>query len=207
MTSRLNPYLNLNGTARQALEFYQGVFGGELNLMTFGDMGAAEGSDAGKIMHGQLESDAGDTLRGYFEQLAAGGVTEMPLQKQVWGDEFGMCVDKFGISWLVNISQPQAEPLRPALLARGGRNPDPPEPPAPGCMMGGCHYSPSKAVSRGSAPGPGSPPPPPWSGTCGSRPKLPSGTAPCCAPTSARSSSGTARTFRTVRCCTAAMTR
>jgi PhnB protein len=47
-------------------------------------------------------------LRGYFEQLAAGGVTQMPLQKQVWGDEFGMCVDKFGISWLVNISQPQA---------------------------------------------------------------------------------------------------
>jgi PhnB protein len=105
--------------------------------MTFGDMGAAEGSDAGKIMHGQLETtagytlmvadvpshmeyhapagfsvslsgDDGDALRGYFEQLAAGGVTEMPLQKQVWGDEFGMCVDKFGISWLVNISQPQA---------------------------------------------------------------------------------------------------
>ena len=31
----------------------------------------------------------------------------MPLQKQVWGDEFGMCVDQFGVSWLVNISQPQ----------------------------------------------------------------------------------------------------
>ena len=55
-----------------------------------------------------LSGDDGDALRGYFEQLAAGGVTEMPLQKQVWGDEFGMCVDKFGISWLVNISQPQA---------------------------------------------------------------------------------------------------
>src|ERR1700760_3518200 len=184
MTSRLNPYLNFNGTARQALDFYQGVFGGELNIMTFGDMGAAAGADAGKIMPGRRESDPGytlmapdlpshmefqapagfsvslsgddgDALRGYFEQLAAGGVTTMPLQKQVWGDEFGMCTDKFGISWLVNISQPQAEPLRPALLARGGRNPDPPEPPAPGCMMGGCHYSPSKAVSRGSAPGPG----------------------------------------------------
>jgi len=137
MTSRLNPYLNLNGTARQALEFYQGVFGGELNVMTFGDMGAADASDAGKVMHGQLETSAGytlmvadvpshmeyqapagfsvslsgddgDVLRGYFEQLAAGGVTQMPLQKQVWGDEFGMCVDQFGIDWLVNISEPQA---------------------------------------------------------------------------------------------------
>ena len=136
MTSRLNPYLNLNGTARQALEFYQGVFGGELNIMTFGDMGAADASDAGKIMHGQLETSAGytlmvadvpshmeyqapagfsvslsgddsDALRGYFEQLSVGGTVTMPLQKQVWGDEFGMCVDQFGISWLANISQPQ----------------------------------------------------------------------------------------------------
>ena len=136
MASRLNPYLNLNGTARQALEFYQGVFGGELNIMTFGDMGAADASDAGKVMHGQLETSAGytimasdapshmeveapagfsvslsgddsDALRGYFEQLSAGGTVTMPLQKQVWGDEFGMCVDQFGISWLANISQPQ----------------------------------------------------------------------------------------------------
>ena len=137
MASRLNPYLNFNGTARQALDFYQGVFGGELNIMTFGDMGAADATDAGKIMHGQLETDAGytimaadtppgmeyqgmhgfgvslsgddgDVLHGYWEKLSASGTTTMPLQKQAWGDEFGMCVDKFGISWLVNISQPQA---------------------------------------------------------------------------------------------------
>ena len=35
----------------------------------------------------------------------AGGT--MAMRKQVWGDEFGMCVDRFGISWLVNIGQPQ----------------------------------------------------------------------------------------------------
>jgi uncharacterized glyoxalase superfamily protein PhnB len=55
-----------------------------------------------------LSGDDGDALRGYFEQLAAGGTVTMPLQKQVWGDEFGMCVDQFGISWLANISQPRA---------------------------------------------------------------------------------------------------
>jgi PhnB protein len=137
MASRLNPYLNFNGTARQALEFYRGVFGGEFTLSTFADFGMADGPDAAKIMHGQLETaagytimaadvpghmeyhapagfsvslsgDDGDALRGYFEQLSAGGNVTMPLQKQVWGDEFGMCDDKFGISWLVNISQPQA---------------------------------------------------------------------------------------------------
>ena len=137
MASRLNPYLNFNGTARQALEFYTSVFGGELTLSTFADFGNQGSPDADRIMHGQLETDAGytlmaaditsdmeyhpmagfsislsgddgDILHGYWEKLSASGTTTMPLQKQVWGDEFGMCVDKFGISWLVNISQPQA---------------------------------------------------------------------------------------------------
>jgi PhnB protein len=27
----------------------------------------------------------------------------MPLEKQMWGDEFGMCVDRFGVSWMVDI--------------------------------------------------------------------------------------------------------
>ena len=138
MASVLNPYLNFNGNARQALEFYNSVFGGNLNVSTLADFGTPKDApDAGKIMHGQLETDAGytimaadvpshmeyhapagfsvslsgddgDALRGYFEQLAAGGTVTMPLQKQVWGDEFGMCVDGFGVPWLVNISQPQA---------------------------------------------------------------------------------------------------
>ena len=137
MASQLNPYLNFNGNARQAMEFYTNVFGGNLNINTFADYGAADSPDANRVMHAQLETEAGytimgadvtsemeyhpmagfsvslsgddgDQLRGYFEKLAAGGTVMMPLQKQVWGDEFGMCSDKFGVSWLVNISQPQA---------------------------------------------------------------------------------------------------
>jgi PhnB protein len=136
MGSRLNPYLNFNGNARQALEFYQSVFGGDLSLSTFADFGAKDSPDAERIMHGMLETDAGytimaadvtsdmeyhpmagfsmslsgddaDALRAYWDKLSASGTTTMPLQKQVWGDEFGMCADKFGVSWLVNISQPQ----------------------------------------------------------------------------------------------------
>jgi PhnB protein len=138
MASVLNPYLNFNGNARQALEFYASVFGGTLNVSTFADFGQKDSPDAEKIMHGQLESEAGytimasdqpsemgeyngmhgfgvslsgddgDLLRGYWEKLSAGGTLTMPMQKQAWGDEFGMCTDKFGVTWLVNISQPQA---------------------------------------------------------------------------------------------------
>jgi PhnB protein len=135
VTSRLNPYISFPDTARQALEFYRGVFGGDLTLNTFGEAGAAEGADADKVMHGQLETPAGytlmasdtpagmdrtvgtnislslsgddaDELRGYFAKLSEGGAVTMPLEKQMWGDEFGMCVDPFGIAWMVNISQP-----------------------------------------------------------------------------------------------------
>jgi PhnB protein len=135
MTSRLNPYLNFNGNARQALEFYHSVFGGNLTLSTFAEFGA-QGPDVDRIMHGQLETGAGytlmaadvtsdmeyhppagfavslsgddvDALHGYWEKLSASGTTTMPLAKQAWGDEFGMCADQFGVPWLVNISQPQ----------------------------------------------------------------------------------------------------
>ena len=133
MTSRLNPYLNFNGNARQAMEFYASVFGGEPMITAFSQFGT-EGPDADRVMHSVLETDAGysimaadvlstmdyqpiagmsislsgddgDVLRGYFEKLSENGTTGMPLQKQAWGDEFGMCTDRFGVSWLVNIAQ------------------------------------------------------------------------------------------------------
>jgi PhnB protein len=134
VASRLNPYISFDGNARQAMEFYQGVFGGSLALNTYGEYGAQDAPEADKIMHGQLETDGGltlmgadnppgtehqpgnnisvslsgedaDELRGYWEKLADGGIVSVPLEKQMWGDEFGMCVDRFGISWMVNIGQ------------------------------------------------------------------------------------------------------
>jgi PhnB protein len=60
----LNPYLNFaDARAREAMEFYASVLGGELNVMTFGDMGT-EGPTATQVMHGQLETPAGLTLMG-----------------------------------------------------------------------------------------------------------------------------------------------
>ena len=41
-------------------------------------------------------------------KLSDGGTVTVPLEKQMWGDEFGMCMDKFGIDWMVNIGAPQA---------------------------------------------------------------------------------------------------
>lgn len=134
MTTRLNPYLTFFGNAREAMEFYQSVFGGELDTTTF-----AEGqmphdpASADHLMHAQLESPNGlvlmasdaapgmdvtpgsafsislsgedeAELRGYWDKLADGGTVTMPLEKAPWGDTFGMANDKYGVSWLVNIA-------------------------------------------------------------------------------------------------------
>ncbi|MER7893156.1 VOC family protein [Micromonospora sp. NPDC048909] len=136
MASRLNPYLNFPGKARAAMEFYHRVFGGDLRLNTFGEIGEQDPALADQIMHAQLETERGftlmasdlppgmehspgnnisislsgddaDELRGYWTQLSESGAVVMPLEKQMWGDEFGMCTDPFGIAWMVNISQPQ----------------------------------------------------------------------------------------------------
>ena len=54
-----------------------------------------------------LSGDDADELRGYWEKLSDGGSVSVPLEKQMWGDEFGQCEDRFGVSWMVNIGQPQ----------------------------------------------------------------------------------------------------
>lgn len=133
MASRLNPYISFKDNAREAMEFYRDVFGGTLDINTFGQYGAPEGPEADKVMHAMLETDSGFTLmasdtpegmshnpgdnisvslsgddeqelRGYWDQLSAGGTVTMPLEKQMWGDMFGSCTDRFGIGWMVNIA-------------------------------------------------------------------------------------------------------
>lgn len=134
MSLRLNSYLGFPGTAREAMEFYRDVFGGALEQSTFGEAGQSdEPGERDKIMHAMLvtpdgfvlmgadqpagtehvpgnahavslsgEDDA--RLRGWWERLSEGGEVSLPLTRAPWGDSFGMCTDRFGTSWMVNIS-------------------------------------------------------------------------------------------------------
>ena len=134
MAIRLNPYVNFKDDAREALEFYQSVFGGELTMSTFADFQSAQDpAENDLIMHGQLDgpngitlmaadtpkhvefkapagisiSLSGDddaTLRGYWDKLVDGGMVIEPLEVAPWGDAFGMLIDRYGITWLVNIA-------------------------------------------------------------------------------------------------------
>jgi PhnB protein len=64
MTAILNPYLHFRDTAKAAMEFYHGVFGGELTVTTFGESGDPYPGEGEKVMHAQLETPSGFTLMG-----------------------------------------------------------------------------------------------------------------------------------------------
>jgi hypothetical protein len=59
MASRLDPYITFPGTAREAMEFYKGVFGGDLTLSTFTELGGQDAPNPDQIMHSQLETERG----------------------------------------------------------------------------------------------------------------------------------------------------
>lgn len=134
MSTQLNPYISFKSNAREAMEFYHSVFGGELVVRTFKDFGAVQDpKESDLVMHSSLVGDSGivlfgsdtpdrmqrtegnnismslsgedeEELRGYFDKLAQSGTVTMPLEKAIWGDVFGMLIDKFGITWLVNVN-------------------------------------------------------------------------------------------------------
>ncbi|GAA2234036.1 VOC family protein [Herbiconiux moechotypicola] len=132
MSTNLNPYISFKGEAKEAMEFYRSVLGGELTASTFDDfqMPVAEG-EGGLVMHSQLVTPGGlvlmgsdtptgmdytpgtnvtiaisgediDELRGYFDGLSEGGTLFVPFEKAPWGDYYGQFTDKFGIVWMVN---------------------------------------------------------------------------------------------------------
>lgn len=134
MTAKLVPYLNFAGNTREALSFYQSVFGGELIFNTFAQYGVTE-MPADGIMHAELTTDEfslaasdampgdeanwGSTriylavmgdglakLEGWFTALAEGGEILVKLERQVWGDLYGQVKDRFGLEWMFNISAP-----------------------------------------------------------------------------------------------------
>ncbi|MDO5684245.1 MAG: VOC family protein [Propionibacteriaceae bacterium] len=134
MAQQLNPYLTFPGNAAEALDFYAQVLGGTPRTMTFRE----SGMDADGLMHGSLDTPAGfhifasdsvegmselkpgnnmqmslsgddaEALRGYWDGLAADGNVVVPLEKQMWGDEYGQVIDRFGIAWHVNIGGAEA---------------------------------------------------------------------------------------------------
>ncbi|MDQ4215563.1 VOC family protein [Microbacterium capsulatum] len=137
----LNPYLSFRDNAREAMEFYQQALGGDLQVMTFGDMPGMVEDEAENalVMHSMLTTPDGlvlmgsdtpahmeyqapqgvsvslsgsgsdeSSLRGVWDKLADGATITMPFGPAPWGDQFGMLVDRFGVSWMFSAGDSQA---------------------------------------------------------------------------------------------------
>ena len=132
----IHPYLFFSGTCREAFVRYQEIFGGELQLMTMADAPDSENvpdEQAHLVMHAALtfgedllmasDDPTGDggPVKGMsvnyattddaeaervFEALGRGGQVTMPLAETFWSPKFGMCVDEFGVPWMVNVEAP-----------------------------------------------------------------------------------------------------
>jgi PhnB protein len=129
---KLNPYVNFQGNAEEALNFYAEALGWNISMVQrYGDSPMPSDEDyKQKIMHGRLESGVNvimisDVFKGQpvstngnvqlsidveptediesiFERMSEGGTVTMPLEKQFWGAKFGMLKDKFGVNWMFN---------------------------------------------------------------------------------------------------------
>ena len=129
----LNPYIAFDGTTAEAMDFYQSVFGGELTLNTYSEYGDT-GPTGNLVMHSMLETrdgmilmasdvppgtphrqgdnvsiclsaDENTGLRAIWQALIDGGTVTQALETQPWGDDYGSCIDRFGIVWRVNINR------------------------------------------------------------------------------------------------------
>jgi PhnB protein len=129
---QLNPFINFGGRAREALELYHKVLGGNLVLQTMNGKGTTRTAGPGDpIAYGRLEAEGvlivgtdghpsypanwGDNvalsiggtdkelLTRIFSGLSDGGQIKMPLTKQADGTQTGWFADRFGINWAVNI--------------------------------------------------------------------------------------------------------
>lgn len=128
-----NAYLFFDGNCREAMKFYQNVFGGELRMQTYSEidsncptalkdsimhamlscgdillMASDDPGNLGKLGTGKIHLALGGhdekKLTALFEALTVGGKIGVKLEKQMWGDIYGDLVDKNGIHWMVNIS-------------------------------------------------------------------------------------------------------
>ena len=128
----IHPYLTFDGNCAEAFRAYAKILGGKLEMMTNGESpvaGQTPPDQKDRILHARLDlghsvvmgSDApppyftrpggfsvsigmSDTAEGerIFQALSEGGQVKMPFAKTFWAERFGMCVDRFGIPWMVN---------------------------------------------------------------------------------------------------------
>ncbi len=134
MSINVTPHLNFRGSAREALEFYQTVFGGDLVIVSYADMGNSDPAVADHVSWGQASASNGfrvmaydvyphlpydqgkgsffvsvrgtdaTELQDYWNKLVEGAEVMQPLGPAQWAPLYGQLTDRFGVTWVFDIA-------------------------------------------------------------------------------------------------------
>ena len=128
---KINPYLIFNGDCKAAFTFYEKSLPGKIEaMMTFGETPAGEHVPTDRLVVGDQAIMGSDTtpdrpvddMAGFsvslnvdsiaeaervFNALSEDATVQMPLEQTFWAARFGMLVDRFGVSWMVNCEKDQ----------------------------------------------------------------------------------------------------
>jgi PhnB protein len=130
-------HLNFRGAAREALDFYQSVFGGRAVAVTYKDAGNVQNeSEADWVMWGEVVADNGfhimaydvpsqlawnqgddpffvsvrgddaDEISALWQKLSEGSTVMRPLEAAQWAPLYGMLTDRFGVTWVLDVTAP-----------------------------------------------------------------------------------------------------
>lgn len=131
MRGQATPYLMFDGNAKEALEFYKEVFGGEISeLKTYAEAGYENSAEAkDRLIHGRfqkgelffmvsdtspgslivgnnislvLDFESEEEIQKTFASLSEKGNVHMELQDTFWGAKYAKVKDVYGIIWDLN---------------------------------------------------------------------------------------------------------
>jgi PhnB protein len=135
MKGQATPYLMFDGKAKEALNYYQSIFGGEIsNLQTYGEADYPTPPEAhDRVIHAQFKKDdlflmASDAFPGSpvevgnnisltlefeseeeiqttYDALSQKGTVFMKLQDTFWGAKYAKVKDAFGVIWDLNYTK------------------------------------------------------------------------------------------------------
>jgi PhnB protein len=135
MKGQATPYLMFDGNAKEALEYYREVFGGEIsNLQTYGEADYPTPPEAhNRVIHAQfrkddlflmvsdafpgspvvvgsnisltLEFESDEEIQKLYDTLSQKGTVHMELQDTFWGAKYAKVQDAYGVIWDLNYSK------------------------------------------------------------------------------------------------------
>ena len=78
-----------------------------VSLMGSDRLTAAGAGTSGDRFHLSIQAESEEEVTRLFNALSAGGQVTQPLRQEFWGATFGMFIDKYGVSWLINYDHPK----------------------------------------------------------------------------------------------------